>query len=456
MEENDQIELHLVNNPLSVIDEKPELTTLVAATKMQNSNESNLSNKILSKLSKGYTFYTVIKVISYSINETSFLLPYCLRRLGIIPFFIFLILISLSSVYSFYLVIDIIVKHNLFNNYHKIVQEKSNRVYCIIYYIINIIYHIVILILEDYLYLSLCEQILCFFGIVIDKILYKKIIILLVSIIMIEFPLSFAKLFYRPDTLYIIITILNIILNIIALIIVFLNRNNEDDIKLIKINLFEGISKDYLTCYSIIMTVMGWQNQISKQLQNFKIKTFRRFYRVIYLFFIVENILIIFICFVSTPLISDNADIIIFLLDRKNINLTHTLIIQIMTIIFGLVFHVIIAHHMQLLQENLFLILSLTIYKDKRDNFKINKFLSISFNLFILLLTNVISLLIKDITLIIILYGGILTTINNYLIPSIMYWMLVSKNSFVILLSWLIDFVIIAIGISAFILRIFL
>ena len=111
---------------------------------------------------------------------------------------------------------------------------------------------------------------------------------------------------------------------------------------------------------------------------------------------------------------------------------------------------------MQLLQENLFLILSLTIYKDKRDNFKINKFLSISFNLFILLLTNVISLLIKDITSIIILYGGILTTINNYLIPSIMYWMLVSKNSFVILLSWLIDFVIIAIGISAFILRIFL
>ena len=79
MEENDQIELHLVNNPLSVIDEKPELTTLVAATKMQNSNESNLSNKILSKLSKGYTFYTVIKVISYSINETSFLLPYCLN-----------------------------------------------------------------------------------------------------------------------------------------------------------------------------------------------------------------------------------------------------------------------------------------------------------------------------------------------------------------------------------------
>ena len=96
MEENAQIELNLVNNPLSVIDEKPELTTLVAATKMQNSNESNLSNKILSKLSKGYTFCTVIKVLSYSINETSLILPYCLRRLGIIPFFLFLGIFSLS------------------------------------------------------------------------------------------------------------------------------------------------------------------------------------------------------------------------------------------------------------------------------------------------------------------------------------------------------------------------
>ncbi len=80
MEENNIDNNNENNHPLSVIDEKPELTTLVLATKMQNDNESLLSNKILSKLSKGYTYYTVIKIISYSINETSFVLPYCLIK----------------------------------------------------------------------------------------------------------------------------------------------------------------------------------------------------------------------------------------------------------------------------------------------------------------------------------------------------------------------------------------
>ena len=144
MEDHNNFQMNLMDNPLSIIDEKPELTTLVAATEIQNNDESLISNKIISKLSKGYTFCTVIKVLSYSINETSLILPYCLRRLGIIPFFLFLGIFSLSSVYIFYLLIDIIVKNNLYNNYHKKIQDKSNKLYNIIYYLVNIIYHILI------------------------------------------------------------------------------------------------------------------------------------------------------------------------------------------------------------------------------------------------------------------------------------------------------------------------
>ena len=121
MDEDNNFDVNIINNPLSIIEEKPELTTLILATKIQNDEESRLSNKIISKLSKGYTFYTVIKVVSYSINETSLIIPYCLRRLGIIPFFLFLIIFSFPSVYMFYLLIDIVVTHNLYNNYHKII-----------------------------------------------------------------------------------------------------------------------------------------------------------------------------------------------------------------------------------------------------------------------------------------------------------------------------------------------
>ena len=127
MEEINNLENNIFNGHLSIIDENPELTTIVAATKIHNDNKSLLSTKVLLKLSRDYTFFTVLKVISYSINEISFILPYCLRKLGIIPFFLLIIILSFSSIYIFYLLIDIIIKHKLFSNYHKIIQEKTNK-----------------------------------------------------------------------------------------------------------------------------------------------------------------------------------------------------------------------------------------------------------------------------------------------------------------------------------------
>ena len=453
MEDHNNFQMNLMDNPLSIIDEKPELTTLVAATEIQNNDESLISSKIISKLSKGYTFCTVIKVLSYSINETSLILPYCLRRLGIIPFFLFLGIFSLSSVYIFYLLIDIIVKNNLFNNYHKKIQEKSNKFFNIVYYLINIIYHVLIIIFEIYLYLSLFQKILLFFGKDIENKLFIKIIILSISFLMAELPFSFLGIFRTPDLLYIIITVLIIILNVISMFII-LFTNSNGNIKLIKINLVENISKDYLTCFSIIMTIIGWQNQICKQLENFKIKTAKRFYKVVYLYYLFQSILIIFICLVSTPLISDKADVIIFLLDYNNLNLAPLLIIQIMAIIFGLAIHIIIAHHIHLIQECVSLILSL--FQNKTDNFKINKIFLLVLTIFILLICNLVSLMVKDLSIIIILYGGIFSTLINYLFPTICYSMLVSKNSLVIWIGWLIDFIIISLGIISLIFKILL
>ena len=113
------------NKNLSIINEAPELTTLVEEMEAESSEEDLFSKKIRLKLSKGYTIHTVIKSISYSINETSFILPFCLRKLGGISFLISLIILSLSSVYIFHLLIDEIVKFKLFKNYHFIIQTKT-------------------------------------------------------------------------------------------------------------------------------------------------------------------------------------------------------------------------------------------------------------------------------------------------------------------------------------------
>ena len=454
MEENNIDNNNENNHPLSVIDEKPELTTLVLATKMQNDNESLLSNKILSKLSKGYTYYTVIKIISYSINETSFVLPYCLRKLGIIPFFLFLLLLPLPSLYIFYLLTDLVIKYNLYDDYHTIIQQNTSKIINLIYYILSIVYHILIIIFENKLYLSLCLRALSSFDITFGNNYKEKIIILLASLIFFEFPFSFIKMFKEPDLLYIIFTILYIIFNIVSLVFVIIYKSS-DKLKLIKINLYEDISKSYLTCYSIFISLAGWQNQYSKYIKDFKIKTTKRFYKVIYFFFIIQLFLIIFICFVSAPLISDKADLIIFVFDNQNLNIVHIIIINIAALIFGLDIHIIIAHHIQLIQDFLKLILHVTIYKDKA-NFKINKYFFVSFNLFILVLTNFICLFLDDISLIIIIIGGIFSALMNFLFPTILYWFMISKNSLATWLGFLISIIMISLGILALILKILL
>ena len=454
MDEEQLIEKNIDNDHLSIIDEKPELTTFIAASNMEDDdNQSLLSQKIKLTISKGYTLCTVMEVISYSINETSFILPYCLRKLGIIPFIIFLIILPLSSVYFFYLILDIVIKHNLYDNYHVIIQEKTNKTFNKLYFILNIIFNVLIIAFENYIFLSICLRIISFFDFNMKNIFYEKLIILSLSMIVFELPISFFNQFRKPDSLYIIITLFIIILNAICLFFLLINKS-FNFVNIIKFNTFESFSKDYFTSISIIMSVIGWQNQMSTKIINFKIKTQKRIFKVIYLYFIIELILIVFICFISTPLISDKGALIIFLLDYKNINLKTTLIILIMSIIFCILILIIIGHHMQLIKENLILFIKVCMHKKAQDDFELNKILSVCFNFFILFLSNTICLFSEDISLIIILYGGIFTPLLNYFFATCLYCQMVSYNSIAVYLAWLITFINLSIGLVGFFIKI--
>jgi hypothetical protein len=301
------------------------------------------------------------------------------------------------------------------------------------------------------LYLFLCNKILSFYDITFNEIFYEKLIILSISLIIIEFPFSFVKRFKYPDLIYIIIAFSTIIINIICFFFVITGNK----IQLIKINIFQGFSKDYSICFSIIMNVVGWQSQISKLLNDYKIKTIKRFYKVVYLSFFIECFLIVFISFVVAALIDDNNDIIIFLLDYNNLKPIPLFITRVMAFIFCLFVHIIIAHHMHLIQENIILFLKLISNKKECDFYDKKNFSVIS-KFFILLFSNAVCLFIDDISLIIILYGGIFTIIINYICPTALYSFMVSKNSLVVWIAWAICFIVISIGIICFILNILL
>ena len=464
MEDDSSLIEGLKNDPLSIIDEKPELTTLVLATKLQKEDKSSLSDKILSKISKGYTCFTVSKILAYSLAETVFILPYCLKKVGIVPYFVGLIIICFISFYIFYIFLDVIIKLNLFKNYHQILRQNLGKKFRLIYYILNLLYHTLLLILETYIFLHFTLKLLSLFDLDIKgKFIYTLIILL--SLVIIQFPLSYINFLKTPDIFYITFIGLFNLINLISLVFFILYKfkndiNTEEGEKnqITSITFIEGISFDYIICFSVFIIIIGWQNQISRHLGEFKIKTTRRFFNILYLTFIVQIILCLINGFVNTPLMIDNENnnefkIKLFVL-YYNEEIIPTLMIKIILIIFCIFFNILIPYRFSLLEENFDFFLEETIYKPFSIKKRGNKILISLFKLVILFLSAFINLIINDISYIILLLGGILASVLNFLNPTLIYWKLVSKNNLVIRIALILSIIVIIINLVGLILKI--
>lgn len=464
MEDDSSLIEGLKNDPLSIIDEKPELTTLVLATKLQKEDKSSLSDKILSKISKGYTCFTVSKILAYSLAETVFILPYCLKKVGIVPYFVGLIIICFISFYIFYIFLDVIIKLNLFKNYHQILRQNLGKKFRLIYYILNLLYHTLLLILETYIFLHFTLKLLSLFDLDIKgKFIYTLIILL--SLVIIQFPLSYINFLKTPDIFYITFIGLFNLINLISLVFFILykfkndiNTEEEEKNQITSITFIEGISFDYIICFSVFIIIIGWQNQISRHLGEFKIKTTRRFFNILYLTFIVQIILCLFNGLVNTPLMIDNENnndfkIKLFVL-YYNEEIIPTLMIKIILIIFCIFFNILMPYRLSLLEENFDLFLEETIYKPFSIKKRGNKILVALFKLVILFLSAFINLIINDISYIILLLGGILASVLNFLNPTLIYWKLVSKNNLVIRIALILSIIVIIINLVGLILKI--
>lgn len=464
MEDDSSLIEGLKNDPLSIIDEKPELTTLVLATKLQKEDKSSLSDKILSKISKGYTCFTVSKILAYSLAETVFILPYCLKKVGIVPYFVGLIIICFISFYIFYIFLDVIIKLNLFKNYHQILRQNLGKKFRLIYYILNLLYHTLLLILETYIFLHFMLKLLSLFDLDIKgKFIYTLIILL--SLVIIQFPLSYINFLKTPDIFYITFIGLFNLINLISLVFFILYKfkndiNTEEGEKnqITSITFIEGISFDYIICFSVFIIIIGWQNQISRHLGEFKIKTTRRFFNILYLTFIVQIILCLINGLVNTPLMIDNENnnefkIKLFVL-YYNEEIIPTLMIKIILIIFCIFFNILMPYRLSLLEENFDLFLEETIYKPFSIKKRGNKILVALFKLVILFLSAFINLIINDISYIILLLGGILASVLNFLNPTLIYWKLVSKNNLVIRIALILSIIVIIINLVGLILKI--
>lgn len=465
MEDDSSLIQGLKNDPLSIIDEKPELTTLVLATKLQKDDKSSLSDKILSKLSKGYTCFTVMKIMSYSLAEMAFILPYCLKKVGIVPYCFELIIISLISFFFFYIHIDVVIKFNLFHNYQGILKQNLSRKFNLLNYLINLLYHSLLLILQIYIIFHFILKLLSLFGIDLEKNFIYFLIILL-GLILFHFSLSFFSFLTKPDMLYIFFIIFFIFLNITSLVFFLIykfknefNNSEEKENKLTDMNFFEKISTDYFVCFSVLINIIAWQSQISRHLEEFKIKTTRRFFNILYLTVILQILFCIITGLINTPLMKEDTNknneykLKLFIIDY-NEEVIPILMIKIVLIFFCFLINILISHRIKLIEENFILVLNLIIYNSSSNTKKLNKILIALFKLVILLLCVLINLVINDITYIIIIFGGILASILNFSYPTVIYWKLISKNNLAIRIALGLSLIVIFINLIGLILKI--
>ena len=255
------------------------------------------------------------------------------------------------------------------------------------------------------------------------------------------------------------------LINLISLVFFILykfkndiNTEEEEKNQITSITFIEGISFDYIICFSVFIIIIGWQNQISRHLGEFKIKTTRRFFNILYLTFIVQIILCLINGLVNTPLMIDNENnnefkIKLFVL-YYNEEIIPTLMIKIILIIFCIFFNILMRYRLSLLEENFDLFLEETIYKPFSIKKRGNKILISLFKLVILFLSAFINLIINDISYIILLLGGILASVLNFLNPTLIYWKLVSKNNLVIRIALILSIIVIIINLVGLILKI--
>jgi hypothetical protein len=291
------------------------------------------------------------------------------------------------------------------------------------------------------------------------------ILIILLSLVIIQFPLSYINFLKTPDIFYITFIGLFNLINLISLVFFILYKfkndiNTEEGEKnqITSITFIEGISFDYIICFSVFIIIIGWQNQISRHLGEFKIKTTRRFFNILYLTFIVQIILCLINGLVNTPLMIDNENnnefkIKLFVL-YYNEEIIPTLMIKIILIIFCIFFNILMPYQLSLLEENFDLFLEETIYKPFSIKKRGNKILVALFKLVILFLSAFINLIINDISYIILLLGGILASVLNFLNPTLIYWKLVSKNNLVIRIALILSIIVIIINLVGLILKI--
>ena len=428
-----------------IIDENPELTTFFGDSKSQ----ANMMTKLFYKISSGYSFYTTITILCYTLNCSSLLLTGCLQNMKIFIFSCFLIFVFICSYFILFLLLDTIIKNSSYKSFNHLIYQGAGRGLSYFYHLIHILYRTSLILYTIYLILSFISQmIIWIFNISDTEItsISKKGIILLSSLIVIQMPISFFQIFRRPD-----IPVIILIFLIIFMILFFFYTENTPTFFKETFDPDFNFNKSNLIGYGFIMLAVCWNNELLKNFNDFKIKTKSRYTRVIYFVMFLKFILLLIIsvfglaCFYK----NENNGYTFLFFDKNSFYIPKLIIIGLVI----LFLHALIPYQLQHMRESFICIL-----KPKKNDldYEFTTALNCIFTIFCLILVNGLVLIIKDIYLYLSIAGGLFSTVINFLFPTIVYTHFNKKQKIKIVLAWVITIINIIFGISSIMVKAFI
>ena len=420
--------------PTTVIDEEPELTTDVDVTQLNN---KNYFSSLCIKFSKGYKSYTILQLSSLSINIFSLSLPIILMYLGVVEGLLVYVFISLLSFYTMTLMLEMIIKTNPISYYFFLYYNISKNV-SYFYEVFNFLFlGIKIMIIE---FFSITFTIEVFNTYLTNKMsgILPKVIIAAVFCICIQFPLS-IKTFDIYQILAQFMTMIVVIITLgfmcVLMLIDVKNIQSKD------ILIFEEANWGVLYALGLLILLFNSHNNLIISFKSFNMKTKRRSNKVIFIYFLITLFFFIsfaiighFLVLAKHPL--QYNTIILLLSQSYQASNISKILYTILKILFIISIQFVISTDIAKIKEEIKLITHTQLTKLKEVLIAIG----------VLIVTNAVSIFVKNILTLFSISGGICSCIISFTIPCYAYKKLIIGNSFRQLINYAIMFCSVILG----------
>ena len=422
--------------PSQIIDEETEFKTSIEFTEII---DGDCLTRLYKKLTFGYTAQTIISIISNILNIFLLSLPYIVHANGLCFGSIILVYVFITSYFSLCRILDVLLKTNALS-FHQALYNYVSKNMAMFYNIIYVIYVFGTLLLYQYITFTIVFRIICnLFSIDFNTSKTSQLIIFIVLFV-VQIIISQISFIYTKRALFQLITLFTcVVVFIVRVILMILNiintstpiNNDNDTDSSNNSNIWFKLNTKSFFSYAICVCIFcNVHNYIFPIYTYFELKSQKRIKDVLcksQTISIIAAFIFCVVIYLSLNVTYDNDEMII-LLNTPNDK-------RILTLIFRVLFSILILTYIATVLENFRYVIRQTITNSPhltRQQQQQSGLSCLLVNIFVLGISTVIVAIMfereKLFEMLVCLIGGICLGFIAFVFPSVLYGMVVDGN----------------------------